>query len=284
MKIIGSSRIDDYAKVNLEDVVLKAIDAKPGDSVLFYRNYNDDRVCIYRAEGAKITTEADAPRRRHMREAFVRVRMFLAIASVLCLIRLIVTVFNYELLGTLRFAETFGIGLLTLTLCLACIFITQKVDKPYDPQALVTIGNVYSKNRLSGISKLTTDGYVATGNVFINSLFGANPQSVDVEVIPENGEKFNAVVNEVKSIPGYSVHKIHMKESSPSSGEFIVKATYRYLAKTIVVSSHFTMIYSEDEKDIKVVEGPVDATIEFDRTLNSTEFDETWMQNEIDMY
>ena len=70
MKIIGSSRIDDYAKVNLEDVVLKAIDAKPGDSVLFYRNYNDDRVCVYRAEGAKITTEADAPRRRHMRAYF----------------------------------------------------------------------------------------------------------------------------------------------------------------------------------------------------------------------
>ena len=87
MRIIGSSKIDDYKKVAIEDAVLKAIDAKPGDSVLFYRKHNDDAVCIYRAEGAKITTEADAPRRRHMREAFVRIRVMLAIAAAFTLLR-----------------------------------------------------------------------------------------------------------------------------------------------------------------------------------------------------
>ena len=80
MRIIGSGKIDDYKKVTMEDSVLKAINAKPGDSVLFYRRQNEDNVCIYRTEGAKITTEADAPRRRHMREAFVRMRGMLLIA------------------------------------------------------------------------------------------------------------------------------------------------------------------------------------------------------------
>ena len=39
MRIIGSGKIDDYKKVAIEDSVLKAIDAKPGDSVLFYRKH-----------------------------------------------------------------------------------------------------------------------------------------------------------------------------------------------------------------------------------------------------
>lgn len=284
MRIIGSSRIDDYKKLSMEDNVLKSIDAKPGDSVLFYRKENDDSVCIYRAEGATITTEADAPRRRHMREAYERVRLFLLIAAVASLIRLIITVFNYNLLGPLRFVETFGLGLLTLSLVIASIFITQIVDKPYDAQALVTVGNTYSKNRLTGISKLTTDGYVATGNLYINSLFGANPVSVEVNVMLETGVKFDAVVNEVKSVPGYCVHRIHMKEEVPSSGTFVVTAKYRYLGKIITVHSNFDMIYVEGEKDIILKEGPVEATIEFDQTLNDTEFDESWMSSENDMY
>ena len=283
MRIIGSSKIDDYKKVAIEDVVLKAIDAKPGDSVLFYRKHNDDAVCIYRAEGAKITTEADAPRRRHMREAFVRMRIMLAIGAVFTLLRLIMTVFNYNLLGPWRFAATFTLGILTLTFVLASIFLSQIVDKPYDSQALVTVGNVYAKNRLSGISKLTTDGFVATGNLYINSLFGANPQSVSVDVFPDNGNQFKAVVTEIKSVPGYSAYKVHMKEDAPSSGEFVAVATYRYLGKSIIVKSHFDMTYTEKDKDIKVKEGLVEAEITFDQ-INDTEFDESWLSEESDMY
>ena len=283
MKIIGSSKIDDYKKVPIEDAVLKAIDAKPGDSVLFYRRHNDETVCIYRAEGAKITTEADAPRRRHMREAFIRVRLMLLIAAIASFVRLCFTVYNYGVLGGLRFAETFSLGLLTLVLVILSFYLTEIVDKPYDPQSLVTIGNTYSKNRLSGISKLSTDGYVATGDIFINSLFGANPINLEVEVSPEVGDKFFAVVNEIKSVPGYAIYRVHLKEAAPCSGTFVVKAVYRYLAKTIIVYSHFDMIYSENQKDIQVKEGPVTAEITFD-SINDTEFDESWINAENDMY
>ena len=285
MKIIGSSRIDDYKKVGIEDAVLRAIDAKPGDSVLFYRKENEDSVCIYRAEGAKITTEADAPRRRHMREAFNRMRFFLAIAASFTVIRLIATVFNYNLLGPGRFIFTFILGLLTLAFVGATIFVSEIVDKPYDPQALVTVGNVYAKNRLTGMSKLTTDGFVATGNLYVNALFGANPADVEVMVTLDNNSEFDAVVSEIRSVPGYSVYRVHMKEEKPSSGRFIVKCTYRYLAKMITVYSNFDMIYSEGEKDIDIKEGPIEANIEFDsKFLNKTEFDETWMTGDSDMY
>ena len=283
MRIIGSSRIDDYKKLTMEDNVLKAIGAKPGDSVLFYKNYNDERVCVYKTEGARVTTEADAPRRRHMREAFNRVRLFLAIAAMFTVARLIMTVFNYEFLGIVRFAESFTLGILSLIFVIAAIFITQIVDKPYDPQALVTIGNVYTKNRLTGVSKVSTDGYVASGNVYINSLFGANPDNVEVIVHPDNGHEFKAVVNEIRCVPGYCAYRMHMKEESPSSGTFDVVSTFRYLGKIITVHSNFEMIYAAKEKDIKLKEGKVEATIEFDQSLNDTEFDETWFNSQTDI-
>lgn len=283
MRIIGSSRIDDYKKLSVEDNVLRAIGAKPGDSVLFYRNYNDDRVCIYKTEGAKITTEADAPRRRHMREAFIRVRIFLGLAAVFTILRLIMTVFNYELLGPLRFAEAFTLSILTLAFVGASIFVSQIVDKPYDPQALVTIGNIYAKNRLTGLSKMTTDGFVASANLYVNSLFGANPESVDLVVKPQHGDQFYGVVSEIKSVPGYSVYRLHIKEQVPESGTLTVTIVYKYLGKKITVNSHFEMLFSEKDKDISLVEGPVDAAIEFDHNFNDTEFDESWFnaQNDI---
>jgi len=281
MKILGSSKIDDYSKLTLEGPVLKAIDAKPGDSVLFYRDYNDDRVGLYRTEGARITTEADAPRRRHMREAYVKVRLMLMIAATLTLIRLIVTVFNYDLLGTVRFAETFILGILTFTFVLASVFVTEIIDKPYDPQSLVTVGNTFTKNRLTGMSKISSDGFVATGNLYTNALFGANPQSVEVLVTPDGGEQFKAVVTEVRSVPGYSVHKVHIKEGVNTSGEFVVVATYKYINKHIVVNSHYRIDTVEKGKDLKLTEGPVDASIVFDQ-LNDKEFDEEWLNAQMD--
>ena len=283
MRIIGSGKIDDYKKVAIEDSVLKAIDAKPGDSVLFYRRQNEDSVCIYRAEGAKITTEADAPRRRHMREAFVRMRTMLIIALIAVLVRISVTILNFELLGPWRFALTFAIGIVTLVCVVMSIFLSEAVDKPYDAQSLVTVGSTYSKNRLTGISRLTTDGYIATGNLYINSLFGANPSNVEVEVVLDNGEQFKGVVTEQKVVPGYSVYRVHLHEQAASSGRFTVITQYRYLGKTIIVHSHFDMIYEEGKQDISIKEGPVDADMMFDSHLNDVEFDESWMM-EKDMY
>lgn len=37
MKILGSSKVDDYRKVVLGEKVVKALNLKQGDSVLFYK-------------------------------------------------------------------------------------------------------------------------------------------------------------------------------------------------------------------------------------------------------
>ena len=280
MKIIGSSKIDDYKKLSIEDAVLRAIDAKPGDSVLFYRKENEDGVCIYRAEGAKITFEADAPSRRHMREAFVRMRTMLFVSTALVAIAMLMTILNFGALGAWKFIMLLIVEILALGGLGAAIFTSEKVDKPYDPQALVTVGGAYTKNRLTGISRVTTDGFVASGNLYVNSLFGANPASVDVMVTLDSGESFKGIVTELRSVPGYSVYRIHIKDDTMSSGKFVVTSTYKYLGKTIVVSSNFEMTATEGKQEFGIKEGAVDAKIEFDGSINDTEFDEAWVAPE----
>ena len=278
MRIIGSGRIDDYKKVSLEDTVLKAIDAKPGDSILFYERHNDDSVCIFKSEGAKISTEADGPRRRHMREAFIRLRLFLVIAAACMVAGMVMAVVSYSSLGLFGFLAVLIPAIIALLFTVACIQLSRMVDNPYESQALVNVGNVYSKNRITGVTKMSTDGIVASANLYVNSLFGAKVDDVVVKIRPEGQEEFDAVVNLVKSVPGYSVYKFHLKENIPSTGDMDVIGTYRYLGKSIVVHSRFKLEYDSKAKNINVTEGGIEATIEFEN-LNKTVFDENWMND-----
>ena len=274
MKIIGSSKIDDYKKTVLEDSVLRAINAKPGDSVLFYRRQNDSSVCIYRAEGAQMSSEADTPTRNHLKGAFDKLRMILIISAVMAALTLAMIAISFSSLSMGFFIIMFITGLVALAGIAASIFISQKIDAPFDSQSLVTIGGPYSKDRLTGLSKMTSDGYIISGDLYINSLFGANPSSVDVEVSLDNSESFKALVKCTKAVPGYSVYKIRFKETEATPGSFVVKTTYAYSGKSIVVTSSFLMEIPEGSQEIKVKEGSVDAKLEFDEVFNSTEFDD----------
>lgn len=272
MKIIGSSKIDDYKKTVLEDSVLRAINAKPGDSVLFYKRQNDSSVCIYRAEGAQISSENDTASRPHLEKEFNKLRMILLGSAVMSVILLILAAINFSSVKTITFVFIILVGVLTIAGIAACIFISQKLDAPFDSQSLVTIGGPYSKNRLTGLSRMTSDGYVISGDLFINSLFGANPSSVDVEISLDGEAPFKAVIESTKSVPGYSMYKIRFKETEAKPGSFVVKTTYSYIGKSIIASSSFAM--NVDGNEIKVIEQGVEANIEFDATFNSTEFDD----------
>ena len=274
MKIIGSSKIDDYKKTVLEDSVLRAINAKPGDSVLFYRRQNDSSVCIYRAEGAQMSSETDTPTRNHLKGAFDKLRMILIVSAVMAALTLAMIAINFSSLSMGFFIIMFVTGLVALAGIAASIFISQKIDAPFDSQSLVTIGGPYSKDRLTGLSKMTSDGYIISGDLYINSLFGANPLSVDVEVRLDGNESFKALVKCTKAVPGYSVYKIRFKETVATPGSFVVKTTYAYSGKSIVVLSSFLMDIPEGGQEIKVKEGNVEAKLEFDEVFNSTEFDD----------
>ena len=274
MKIIGSSKIDDYQKTVLEDSVLRAINAKPGDSVLFYRRQNDSSVCIYRAEGAQMSSETDTPSRNHLRGAFDRLRLILIISALMSAVTLLMIAINFSSLGIGMFIAAFVTGLIALAGVAASIFISQKVDAPFDSQSLVTVGGPYSKDRLTGLSKLTSDGYIISGDLYINSLFGASPTSVEVEIRLDNGESFKALVKGTKAVPGYSTYKIRFKETAATPGSFVVKTTYGYIGKTVTVFSSFIMEIPEGGQEIKVKEGNVEAKLEFDETFNDTDFDD----------
>ena len=272
MKIIGSSKIDDYKKTVLEDSVLRAINAKPGDSVLFYKRQNDSSVCIYRAEGAQMSTENDTPNRSHLEGTFKKLRTMMIVSATLIAVTIALVAINYDSLDLLWVIAILLAGVLALCGIAASIFISQKVDAPFDSQSLVTVGGPYSKNRLTGLSRMTSDGYVISGDLYINSLFGANPSSVEVEINLDGAAPFKAIIESTKSVPGYSMYKIRFKESEAKPGNVVVKTTYSYMGKSIVAESTFLMNIAGSE--IKVIEQGVEAKLEFDETFNSTEFDD----------
>lgn len=272
MKIIGSSKIDDYKKTVLEDSVLRAINAKPGDSVLFYKRQNDSSVCIYRAEGAQVSSENDAPNRIHLDKEFEKFKFMLLGSAALAVVLLALVAVNYSSIGLIMTIAMLLVGVLAICAIVVCILTSQKIDAPFDSQSLVTVGGPYSKNRLTGLSRMTSDGYVITGDLYVNALFGANPSAIDVEISLENEQTFKAVIESTKSVPGYSMYRIRFKETETKPGSFTVRTTYSYLGKSIVACSAFDMVVEGSE--IKVIEKGVDATIEFDETFNNTEFDD----------
>ena len=273
MKIIGSSKIDDYKKTVLEDSVLRAINAKPGDSVLFYKRQNDSSVCIYRAEGAQMSSENDVPIRNHLKGAFDKLRLVLIVGAVLAAVGLAIIALNFSSIDMMWFIAMMLPVVLALLCMVAAILISQKVDAPFDSQSLVTVGGPYSQNRLTGLSRMTSDGYVISGDLYINSLFGANPSSVEAYVnVQGSSDSVKAVVETVKVVPGYSVYKVRFKEEAGTPESFVVRTIYSYTGKCAVVLSSFQVEASGHE--IKVRETGVEAKIEFDETFNSTEYDD----------
>ena len=194
------------------------------------------------------------------------------VSAALIAVTIALVAINYDSLDLLWVIAILLAGVLALCGIAASIFISQKVDAPFDSQSLVTVGGPYSKNRLTGLSRMTSDGYVISGDLYINSLFGANPSSVEVEINLEGAAPFKAIIESTKAVPGYSMYKIRFKESEAKPGNFVVKTTYSYMGKSIVAESTFLMNIAGSE--IKVIEQGVEAKLEFDETFNSTEFDD----------
>ena len=273
MRIIGSSKIDDYKKTVLEDSVLRAINAKPGDSVLFYKRQNDSSVCIYRAEGAQMSTENDAPSRNHMEDEYKKLRMTMMVSLVMAVATIGLIALNFSSLKMIWVIVMLLTGVLAVAGLAASFLIVNKVDAPYDTQSLVTVGGPYSRDRLTGIARMTSDGTVISGDLYINALFGANPAAVEAEIaVDGTANPVKAVVEMTKSVPGYSTYKVRFKESEGNPTGLVVTTTYNYLGKSIVAISSFKMQATGHE--IKVLENGVEARVDFDKTFNSTEFDD----------
>lgn len=271
VKIIGSSKIDDYRKITLEDGVMRSINVRPGDSVLFYKKDNDSSLCVFKAEGAHVTDECDSPMRNHLKEAPRRIRFLLFGAAAASLLLLSAIMLNLKSLSGTSLIISIILWVVLAGLIVTSIIKLDRIDEPVQSQSLVTVAGPYGRDRLTGMSKLTDDGYVVSGDLYVNCLFGASPKAVEVCLSGENGTE-PILTSCIKSVPGYTVHRMRFKSELVVNGKLRVRLVFAYTGKSITVDSEFDVVEKE-KGGVELVEGPVTAFIDFDQTLNQSEFD-----------
>lgn len=277
VKIIGSSKIDDYRKVVLEEGVMKSLNVKTGDSVLFYRKEHDSSLCVFKAEGAHVTDECDTPARNHMKEIPRKTRIFAFGVVGMLVLMLFAVAMNLSHLDTVALVVFVVFWVLAFFGMIVLIKYLDAIDAPYETQSLIAVGGPYTKNRITGISKLNDDGYAVSGELYVNSLFGANPKTVDVSMEYFNGNRDVILTKCTKAVPGYSVHRMRFRDEGLSAGKLTVVCTFAYIGKEIVVKSEFdvSIVEGKNSDQVKITEKDVTAEISFDQSLNNTEFDET---------
>ena len=276
VRIIGSAKIDDYRKVVLEEGVMKSLNVKPGDSLLFFKKEHDSTLSVYKAEGATVSNECDSKPVQHMKEEPKRLRMFIVGVMGALLLMLFAVAMNLKDIQMSTFIIFVVFWVLGFFAAILIFLRLGKIDAPNMSQTLVTVGGPYTKNRLLGLSKLNDDGYAVSGELYINSLFGANPQNVEVDMQYANGGKEIILTKCTKIVPGYSVYKMRFRDEGLEAGRLTVTTTFGYIGKTIRVVSEFDVAVAEgkNSKSISITEGAVNASMEFDEKLNSTGFDD----------
>lgn len=276
VRIIGSAKIDDYRKVVLEEGVMKSLNVKPGDSLLFFKKEHDSTLSVYKAEGATVSNECDSKPVQHMKEEPKRLRMFTVGVMGALLLMLFAVAMNLKDIQMSTFIIFVVFWVLGFFAAILIFLRLGKIDAPNMSQTLVTVGGPYTKNRLLGLSKLNDDGYAVSGELYINSLFGANPQNVEVDMQYTNGGKEIILTKCTKIVPGYSVYKMRFRDEGLEAGRLTVTTTFGYIGKTIRVVSEFDVAVAEgkNSKSISITEGAVNASMEFDEKLNSTGFDD----------
>ncbi len=276
VRIIGSAKIDDYRKVVLEEGVMKSLNVKPGDSLLFFKKEHDSTLSVYKAEGATVSSECDSTPVRHMREEPKKLRMYIVGVMGALLLMLFAVAMNLKTLDTVAFIIFVVLWVLGFFAAILIFLRLGRIDAPNETQTLVTVGGPYTKNRLMGISKLNDDGYAVSGDLYINSLFGANPQTVEVDMQYASGGKEVILTKCTKIVPGYSVYKMRFRDEGLEAGRLTVATTFGYIGKSIRVVSEFDVAVAEgkNSKSVSITEGAVNASMEFDEKLNSTGFDD----------
>ena len=276
VKIIGSAKIDDYRKVVLEEGVMKSLNVKPGDSLLFFKKEHDSTLSVYKAEGARVTSECDSPATRHLKEAPKKLRFFAFGLGAMLILMLFAVLMNLNHLDTIALVVFIVFWVLGLFGDIMIIRNLDKIDEPYETQTLVTVGGPYTNNRMTGLSKLNDDGYAVSGELFVNSLFGANPKEINVEMEYVSGNKEVILTKCTKSVPGYSVYKMRFRDEGLEPGRLLVTCNFGYIGKSISVVSVFNVDVTDgkNSKAISITEGSVTANMQFDENLNNTDFDE----------
>ncbi len=281
MKILGSGKVDDFNKVQLSEKTVKALDVKSGDSILFSRG-SGHTVLVFKAEGANLSSEVDkAPPERYDNKLAAAI---LAVAIVL-LIAFCVWFFMFSGFVDVKIIDPnstdfqiFLIAIMAVVILVVTALMMQfshKVSTP-DSQSIVTFNGPYSKNRLYGLSKLSSDGRILTGNLYVNSLFGTNPDHIEARVIYADGSIEPVLYKCLKDVPGYCTYKLRVPAGDLSYGKLELAISYIYSGKAIVAKTVLDLSSSaNDAMTIKVNESDIKAELIFGPEFQTAKFDES---------
>lgn len=279
MKILGSGKLDDFNKVPLSEKTVKALGVKSGDSILFSKG-TGHTVQMFRAEGANLTSEADLPPadKNDNKAAVVilAITLLVMMSTIFFLFYAkIITLDLFKTLETWKIAVTILLVFAAVILLVAAI-VMQFSHKVKSPEAIVSFSGPYSKKRLFGLSKMTSDGRTVTGNLYVNALFATNPSHVEARVTNASGVTEPVLVKCTKDVPGYCTYRLRIQYTDLSFGKLDVAISYIYSGKAIVVKAVLPLsTKKEDSMTVHVEEGEITAELVFGPQFQTAKFDET---------
>ncbi|MFA6710315.1 MAG: hypothetical protein WC067_03140 [Candidatus Methanomethylophilaceae archaeon] len=283
MKLLGSSRVDDFYKVVLGKDVAKSLNVKPEDSVLFY--YSDGEVMLCKTEGAQLneysnTIHSFNKTERSRNTILVLGTLLIVFLALIISMIVLVELFDYKLQKTsleiilyVGFGSIFVVTVLLLQACLTGLSVTNESSG----RLKLWKRGPYDNNRVFGLSKLTTNGEIISGTLYVNSLFGRVPETITAKIISVDDTDIEVLNKRIKTNGNRSSYKLRAPVSDEiASGKLSITATYEYGDKSI--EARITYVISDDTSKgsvIKVKESDLETKLSFGDDFQKTVFDES---------
>lgn len=276
MKILGSGKIDDFQKIVLGDKVVKALNVKPGDSILFYRG-NGRQIQMQKAEGAQLTNEVEGDDFRPDRNLRIA-RLLLTIGIVVTVFILLISSSIFRIGESMEFDQDL-VKLLVPSVVLIILMIFSNmligrianVGRPHE--GIITVGGPFSRNRVIGVSKVSSDGHIVTTNAYCYPMFGVLPTSVQAEVEYRDGSTCVAPTMCTRDNPSLVVYRIRVPDGDLDTGSLKVTMKYTYSDKAIIAEAvyHLSVV---GRGNIKIESEEVTAHVDFGKDFQKETFDE----------
>ena len=276
MKILGSGKIDDFQKIVLGDKVVKALNVKPGDSILFYRG-SGRQIQMQKAEGALLTTEVDKDDfrpDRNLRNA----RLLMIMGIVASMFILMMSTYSFRIGDSFEFDKDLIIYLvpsvfMIVVLGISYILIGRMANESLTGEGIISVGGPFSKNRVIGVSKVSSDGHIVTTNAYCYPIFGILPSSVTAEVTYRDGSRCMAPTLCTRDNPQLVVYKIRVPDGDLDTGTLKVTMRYVYSDKSIVADAVYHLSVA-GRGNIRIESEEVTARLEFGKDFQKETFDE----------
>lgn len=281
MRILGTGKIDDFQKVVLSKKVMKALGVKSGDSILFSRYAGKGSVQMFKAEGACITSEMNSAGQRGGNFPRNKVgKNTILFCVVLSFVFLLTASGIFETDPGFEFSYKFeslvAIWVIMLfLLIIAYADISGGSDREETDTFISVIGPM-GNDRIIGLSKILSDGYVASGTAYFYPMFGSNPSKISAKVEYNDGKEELVIMKCIRDSPGVSAYKMKIPQGDLLSGLLKIRTVYEYSDKAILADATYKLSCNENDKlFISVSDAEMNVTVHFDNEFQKAKFDES---------